>query len=1614
MRERHIFPLLLSGVLSFGTFSTALHGRGSFDLLKTRLETNDSTSAFLKCVGVPTDPGAMDQQILGLKALLDALLDVFVFMDSGLKGSPLMNVSAGLSINSTALWQDDDIIRMWLQIKFTPLLSTVSQNFLTCLGYTNFSCQTYQTVFVCMLGCVHPSDTTEDWLIKNFGSFSVLAQIRDFGSINRFFNGLNVLHLLSMEQKAALMLYPESAGLNNDSLSVVLSNLMSSLSDEDVNTFNGTAWNAGFPLTYSSSPQDTLTQTVNSFMTAFSPVGSFVREFVSLTHQQDLSSMRSATLVQAMLNWTLAELAAPYKNSTNQTTNQTMFNSTDVNSWFAHVVVPVLNRFISSDIPAELTAVFHNVFYLENPVNTSQDTCNVTLNGQCANFSSEDSPFRDILERIHDPTHTDLSNEIFVSMWFHIKLKPLLPKLTPDYLLCLSAKPFSCQTFQILVKEMSNHLFLMSENTSRAVYENFIIPFLIQQNSTGACMLNSSSEWILKNLNKFSHFATVKEMYILNPKFDALEALPALTLSQIAEVIIVEDLPRLPDKEKLIDIVFSNFLTSETRRRQLPQLVLFISQMNTMDVLGSLSLAQLVQVSTSPDLVSTSAQVNQVMNKVPDSELGLFFTKLSYTLTVFDRVNLKDSMLPDSEVEQWLGIRLPPFISNIQTSQIPLFFSMIIQRSCNISQQGVALLNSTQSKPLLLNCYNNQSYYSFLKLYFMGFQFPSLSTFLSLMPPGRMSEKPPSSSSLASQTLQCVWPRAISATSQVDVDRWFNVTLVQYLPYLSSQMISSTQMSIASCFAFRKFVSVLGKNNSVNGITKQEVYTSIQSYLTTENQPKCYNPSDPMLNSTAWFYQYIGDFITFISVDDLQQFGGIKLQQFTLDKQNLELFRYNNVRQDVITVYTNMLYDANPDFNILFLPKSFWCSAPAGGFLELTQSDAVNITKSLQRQCTNIDPTVSAALMSNVATLTPDVIEALGKSITGLNVGQITDCSPSTLLSSLSFLSSVDGWSQSQALVIIGSLLTSGVFKITSVESLQQLGSLLIGVPSTWFSFISGDSLLTALQSQTFLSNVANTPITTQQIIVNQIISVNSSSDTVVQNMPESMTTLIPRPSLLFLTQHSATTLNQKQWTRDQANLIFENVAAEFPNADNISFQVLQGFTCTRVQKFSSLKVKNLIRGCRRRGNTKINLQESQVQPSQCQAYYSALGDANFSVFSSTLAFRRNILFTNARQCLGISGTSLNQTQLDVMGRMVCVFNSTYILNSHSSLLEKIKLCDTLTEEQSSAVESVLLSGNTIYGAPASWNGSTLNALGDLPLYLSSTFWAYLTQGEKMKFLRKFIPGLMSRGLSRATIFTLITKAGKESRSSTRSLLRFKRDTACTAGEITQVQASDASFPFGYDMNQFNVCLSVQTLKENLGAITGKATGSEYQKIILDKLNQAYPNGISDQVLQVLGPASRAASTTDISKWNVTMIDTLAALMRPLANALSVSHCSLEQKQLLFSIAQLSYRSLSTKPTTNTDLTVREVQGLLGVNVPDLKTYESNAVVHSWISRQLQSDLDTLGIGLTGGRAGPTTATVSPITTKPTGACSSVFTLFGLQKLLFYIAVTMATLQLFH
>lgn len=41
------------------------------------------------------------------------------------------------------------------------------------------------------VGCVERSNSSEDWLVKNFGAFRAMARMKDFSSLNMVFSGVS-------------------------------------------------------------------------------------------------------------------------------------------------------------------------------------------------------------------------------------------------------------------------------------------------------------------------------------------------------------------------------------------------------------------------------------------------------------------------------------------------------------------------------------------------------------------------------------------------------------------------------------------------------------------------------------------------------------------------------------------------------------------------------------------------------------------------------------------------------------------------------------------------------------------------------------------------------------------------------------------------------------------------------------------------------------------------------------------------------------------------------------------------------------------------------------------------------------------------------------------------------------------------------------------------------------------------------------------------------------------------------------------------------------------------------------------------------------------------------
>ncbi|XP_070965378.1 uncharacterized protein [Oncorhynchus clarkii lewisi] len=700
MRSRHLFLLIyLTALCCYWGASDAQRNETCLTQ-ELCTQAGDPTSNFLQCVGLPaTDTGR--DHLQNLKDTLDAALDVYSFMRSSLSQTPVFGLELGISVNPEAeAYQDEDLIKVWMEVKLKPLLSSISRGFLTCLSNKNFSCNTYQTMveelsdhfsemdpirqrWIYMFfmypflsgeraGCVRPGENSEDWLIRNFGSFKAVARMRDFTALNMVFSGLEVLHLLTPEQKAELLLHPEVEGLENGTLSLVFHNLMTEVhSPMENSTWTTPGYpNPTYPPSYTPaypprptsddqysprppSPQESLREVVNGFMGVFRPFGSLVREFVSLTHKKSLSEIRSTTLTQVVLNWTLAELAGNYRSQEDEPEDWTE-DILDVEDWYDHVVVPVLRRVLPTDqthIPGSLKAVFHKVFYLNSDMdsmdndNMPQDICSITLEKRScgltnavekvarvlhcvarsnltlseetvmrlvveltgrlnslvqkfstANFSEVAHHFQEVFGQADSPalTQENLNDPDFIRLWFQIKLKPLLPSVPPGLLSCLSTKNFTCPVYQALVEELSEQMKLMDqedeqmyETQGHVIYKQFLLPFLLNHNSSDPQCISSassSSDWLIKNFGGFSVFAPLRDFYDLNANFSALSALEVLSPKQTAELVVLP-LPGLPGKDVIINTVF-DYLTESPKERRLPEFLYHLSRLSVVTPVG--------------------------------------------------------------------------------------------------------------------------------------------------------------------------------------------------------------------------------------------------------------------------------------------------------------------------------------------------------------------------------------------------------------------------------------------------------------------------------------------------------------------------------------------------------------------------------------------------------------------------------------------------------------------------------------------------------------------------------------------------------------------------------------------------------------------------------------------------------------------------------------------------------------------------------------------------------------------------------------------------------------------------------------------------------------------
>ncbi|XP_039542404.1 uncharacterized protein mslna [Pimephales promelas] len=1612
--------------------------------------------------------------------------------------------------------------------------------------------------------CTLPFNNSLDFIQRNFGNFFPLAQLQVILKLSRNFSAVEVLSVLTPMQLDELVFsLPASPADRTNILTKVFVFLLQAPNRDKLNNFipslQTQARKANFSCENYKIFFDQIDQTLSSVPSNQSEALLTIRDTVMMippdeciarASQCTTTPVNESSLCASVNSSALDQFlkgAAP-----NATGPLILCNFTVLQ--FA--CLPTLSQLNSQQVadvlackqPSNVGKETWKLFFTKTGTNLDDALLkfsNMTLSPSNVSWS-------DVLDvlvevRLDRFSPQRLRDPVFIRSWFQGRLKPFLPSVSHRVLSCLSSKNLDCESYRTITEAFVNAplrdgqdvCFPLQPNATQRqdlVYKEFMKAFLSRNDTEDPrCLRNStnSTQWINRNFGPFVQSAPLTDLAELNRNFTAGDVLPLLSLRQLVEYSVTPG--AFKDPPSVITVM------------------------------------QLVKD------CQLSAFFDDFSQKVKDVQLTQD-VNAALIKQIFDRANLSNINVTNQEVLVWFQNRLKPLLANLSESVVSPLFTILSTRDCNITQSVLGLLNSsipTNTKnaiynsilqsfrgPQPLRCYRNNSFIAFLNESLFGFgPLPNLTTFLALIPQSRKYELVNSVSpselgtylrqlevvnndsqicvifnnfvrtpefletedvpdNVKSTIFPCVWPLALTSDNQTEIDFWFNRRLRLYLKFLNKDTLGSKETLNASCLSYRKMVNVLGNNFTFNGsqISSADVYTTIKTYLKadTDTAPKCYKQSDATLNSTAWFVNHIGVFINFLSLDDLYSFGSEStIKTFTVNPENIKLFNLKTLPKNVLNRYTELVFLQNPSFSLFELPSVLQCDAPVSTFTALNESQTNTILSNFKLSCFNVDPAISTALAGNFKIIDANAISNLGNEVVGLTTVQLNLAPPSVLLSGLSTLSSVSGWSFGQAQAIIKVLL-SGSFKFESSSSLLSIGSLIGGIPSKQLTFIRPQEILTTLKNKEFVKNILIAPDIVQRTFVTQILKVGSSVDQLMANIPDDMAVQIPRIFVTIrstLDQTIVKNFNTKKWKPEQAVLFFDTVVDAFDQPDDLSVDVLQGFTCSRVQKYSKVKIRGLIKACRRRANrAKVVLSETQltcmynqirtesivdftnyppdmllyydyraINKSFCKAYFAEVGAADLSIFSSTLSGRRDILWSNALDCLGIAGTSIQKQDLAVLGNLACAANPDFITNSDPEILENLKNCNDLSSAQISAMEAVLNKGTSKYGPSTSWNQKTLSDLGILPLYFSQSFWGSFRLNDLIKFFKTFFKFVRVRNTPKPQMKRLFQAIILP--------VRAKRDVVgCTKGIITSTIISDDAFPFGYDESQFKNCLNATVVRDNLASLCEKIEISAFQRVILDKLNEISPSGLSEDQVQVLKSVSRNATLDEISKWNITVIDTLAALMNPndgewsseqskqiitkylsannvlnttelnvvrgpnlcslnantlsrilpesigQADALNVSKCSSENKNVLFTIANkafpittvnqseilsvfqmvepylggadLAYIKNLTKYNINmslstfrnldanviSSLSVSDVQGLLGTNLQDLKTFENDTVVQSWISQQFQSELDKLNIGLTGGKADPTTVapTVTATTVKVTAGAPGI------------------------
>ncbi|NXB32480.1 MSLNL protein, partial [Eulacestoma nigropectus] len=279
----------------------------------------------------------------------------------------------------------------------------------------------------------------------------------------------------------------------------------------------------------------------------------------------------------------------------------------------------------------------------------------------------------------------------------------------------------------------------------------------------------------------------------------------------------------------------------------------------------------------------------------------------------------------------------------------------------------------------------------------------------------------------------------------------------------------------------------------------------------------------------------------------------------------------------------------------------------------------------------------------------------------------------------------------------------------------------------------------------------------------------------------------------------------------------------------------------------------------------------SEVRAGTCREFYARASRGNLDLLPRGSP-RRTRLLRGALTCLGARGSRLEPQQLGSLGALVCDLEPGTIPASGPAILENLKLCPALTRAQQDALNALLLTGDTAYGDPSSWDLRTLQDLGPLVLALNQSTLSLVPEAVREDFRRSIAAAYSSQGHSQREKSLILFRAFAAASAASHPRLRRSAD-GCPSKPITA-----DSIPL-LTPEKLDLCLSSDALIKNLEAVVEQPISIESSQILKKKVDQLFPSGIPEEQLKRLGMLSRLYTEQEISQWSVTSSDTLSALL---------------------------------------------------------------------------------------------------------------------------------------